>query len=497
MTRHRLNPLPILLAAVSVWAAGDPAVELLDRPDAKWRQGPVSYILGKDEDAQFRKLKTDDERKTFIEAFWSRRDPTPGTPANEFKDLYARRLSLAVAKFSPPDGRGWEEDRGKVVILLGAPDQVEIRESQAPGTGADSDGSTPTKKAIFLYKDEVLPGIPAPLKLEFIQESGGGYRLLTRFDFGDPRVTGLTPLPVKAPPPAAPAPTAPIAAAPQPAAPEAPPPSTPQQTLMEEVLGGPTPASKIPIAARLDFYKTTEGGALATLTLAVKKGAAAAPDLLAARILKGGDEAVAKLERENSFEAAQENASIAPGADLLFQAVRDLDPGKYSLVAAAKDTSTGDVGFVLLQSIEVPDFHGETLQMSSVTLARRVERLPSAPGAGARFTLGNFKVLPAPRAQFRAGEDVWVYYQIYNTASDPASGQPKLKVTYRYEKVEKAGNRVLGGRPIEQKVSNTVQMYAVGVQPAWPAGDYQVVVKVEDLVATTSVSSTVPFSVVK
>ena len=40
-------------------------------------------------------------------------------------------------------------------------------------------------------------------------------------------------------------------------------------------------------------------------------------------------------------------------------------------------------------------------------------------------------------------------------------------------------------------------MYAVGVQPAWPAGDYQVIVKVEDMIAGTSVSSSVPFSVVK
>ena len=498
MARRIRVHVPLLLLTISgALAATSAAVELLDQPDARWRQGPVKYILTKDEDAQFRKLKTDEERKAFVDQFWQKRDPSPGTPANEFKEAYARRLSLVDEKFAAPEGRGWEEDRGKVVLLLGAPDEVEVRQSPAAGSGPSSDSadqsdSATRKKVTFTYKREIVPGAPVPLKLEFAQESSGGYRLLSRFDSTHPRLTGLEPVPIAV----APAPAAsPEPAAAPPAPTEPPAPATPQQALMEEVLASPSPTAKIPLAARLDYYKTSEAETLATLTVAVQRPASAEPLILAARVVKPEAEPVLRLEKDTIFTPAPENASAAPGSDLVFQAGHNIEPGTYALVAAAKDPLTGDVGFVQ-QSIEVPSFRQETLQISSVTLAKKVERI-AAPGSPTRFILGNFRVVPAPRAQFRAGDDVWIYYQIYNTASDPNTGQPKLKTTYRYEKVEKAANRLLGGRPVEQNTGGTVQSYAVTVQPQWPAGNYQIVVKVEDLVAGTSASATVPFSVVK
>jgi hypothetical protein len=151
----------------------------------------------------------------------------------------------------------------------------------------------------------------------------------------------------------------------------------------------------------------------------------------------------------------------------------------------------------VLQNVEVPEYKDPGLCLSSVTLARKVERLAGTAAPSARFVFGSSKVIPAPRPVFKAGEDVWLYYQVYNTANDPASGHPKIKITYRWEKVEKAGNRLLGGRPIEVSADSNVQAYSVTVQSAWPAGDYQVVVKVDDVVASTSATAKVPFSVVK
>src|SRR5262245_1527603 len=511
MSRHTITALLFLAFATPVPAAVSSG-ELLDRPDIRWRTGPARYLLTREEDAAFKKLKTDDERKTFVTQFWEKRDPTPGTPANEFKDMYAHRLSVVDQRFGPPEGLGWEEDRGKTVLLLGPPDSVEVREGQSSG-GADAGGasSAPRRKITFTYTHEVVPGAPNPLKLEFAQESAGGYPLLTRYDFTHPRLTGLEPVaPAPAPAAAAPAaagasgaaPSAPSgqsapAAAPEPApapAPAAPP--TPQQELIDEIVAGTTPPQKLPVAARVDYRKTSGGGTNAMVTLAVRKTASTDPPIVAARIQSGEEEPVARLDRENSFSPLEDNGKAAAGSDLLYQAVRDLPPGKYSLVAAAKDSGTGDKGFVLT-TIDVADFHQEALQLSTVTLARKVERLKAPAEAGARFVIGNFTVVPAPRAQFKAGEDVALHYEIYNTASDPASGQPKLKVSYRFEKIEKTKNVVLGGRPIEQTTSSAVQAYALQVQQAWPAGDYQVVVKVDDLIAGTSASATVPFSVVK
>ena len=111
--------------------------------------------------------------------------------------------------------------------------------------------------------------------------------------------------------------------------------------------------------------------------------------------------------------------------------------------------------------------------------------------------LNNSRVLPAPRPSFKPGEDIWLYFEIYNTANDPASGGPKLKISYRFEKIEKTGARLLGGRPIEQSATSNVQAYSVTVQPAWPAGEYRVVLKVDDLTAGASATDTIPFVVVK
>lgn len=506
MSRHTFVFLLLGFVFPSAALTAASSSELLDRADTRWRTGPVRYLLTREEDAAFKKLKTDEERKAFVEEFWTKRDPTPGTPANEFKDAYAQKLGLVDQRFGPPEGLGWEEDRGKVVLLLGVPDSVEVREGQSSGGDSGAgESSAPRRKATFVYTREVVPGAPSPLRLEFAQESGGGYHLLTRYDFSHPRMTGLEPIaPAPAQAPAAGAPGAPgaapsgePAAAPEPSpAPEPPAPPTPQQELMDQIVAGTTPPQKLPIASRVDYRKTSGGGTNAMLTLAVRKPASAEPVILAARIQVGDDEPIAKLDRENSFAPLADNASAAAGADLLFQAVRDLPSGKYSLVAAAKDTGTGDTGFVLT-TIDVPDFHQEALQLSTVTLARKVERLKAPAEPGSRFVIGNFTVVPAPRAQFKAGEDVSLHYEIYNTASDPTSGQPKLKVSYRFEKIEKAKNIVLGGRPIEQPANSAVQVYAVQVQPAWPAGEYQVVVKVDDLVAATSATTTVPFSVVK
>ena len=54
----------------------------------KWLSDEVPYIITDEERAAFKKFSTDDEREQFIEAFWERRNPNPGSPENEFKEEY-------------------------------------------------------------------------------------------------------------------------------------------------------------------------------------------------------------------------------------------------------------------------------------------------------------------------------------------------------------------------------------------------------------------------
>ncbi len=57
--------------------------------------------------------------------FWKRRDPTPGTPENEFMEKYIERVKYANAHFSYGNIPGYKTDRGMIYIKYGPPDEIE------------------------------------------------------------------------------------------------------------------------------------------------------------------------------------------------------------------------------------------------------------------------------------------------------------------------------------------------------------------------------------
>ncbi len=80
------------------------------------------YIILSEENEVFQKLSSDRERDIFIEAFWKQRDPTPGTPQNEYKEEMINRFLAANRQFGRGTTRqGWTTDMGKIYILLGPP----------------------------------------------------------------------------------------------------------------------------------------------------------------------------------------------------------------------------------------------------------------------------------------------------------------------------------------------------------------------------------------
>jgi GWxTD domain-containing protein len=95
-------------------------------PYAAWMNEDVAYIITDDERAVFQKLTNDEERNKFIEQFWLRRDPTPGTVENELKEEHYRRIKHANQRFRTVSGRpGWRTDRGHMYIVYGPPDELE------------------------------------------------------------------------------------------------------------------------------------------------------------------------------------------------------------------------------------------------------------------------------------------------------------------------------------------------------------------------------------
>ncbi len=100
------------------------ALEKLRSPYTNWLNQDVAYIITDQERATFKGLQTDAQREQFIQDFWLQRDPTPGTPENEFKEEHYRRIAYANEHFASGIP-GWKTDRGRIYIVYGPPDELE------------------------------------------------------------------------------------------------------------------------------------------------------------------------------------------------------------------------------------------------------------------------------------------------------------------------------------------------------------------------------------
>ncbi len=83
--------------------------------------GPAKWLMTSDEQKAWRQVKTDDEAVDFIDLFWARRDPTPGTGRNENRTDFDSRVAYSDRYFKEARTRGAMSERGRVLILLGFP----------------------------------------------------------------------------------------------------------------------------------------------------------------------------------------------------------------------------------------------------------------------------------------------------------------------------------------------------------------------------------------
>jgi GWxTD domain-containing protein len=80
----------------------------------------VQYIMTGEERKIFLELP-DSERDAFIEEFWKRRDPFPGSAENAFRTEYEARVRRANELFHGEGRAGYLTDRGRIYILFGPP----------------------------------------------------------------------------------------------------------------------------------------------------------------------------------------------------------------------------------------------------------------------------------------------------------------------------------------------------------------------------------------
>ena len=87
----------------------------------------ITVLASKQEKREWEAVGSANEQARFVDEFWKRRDPSPDTPENEFRDEFERRVVFADRVFESPDARGSTSDRGRVFVLLGQPSSVHRR----------------------------------------------------------------------------------------------------------------------------------------------------------------------------------------------------------------------------------------------------------------------------------------------------------------------------------------------------------------------------------
>src|ERR1022692_449006 len=177
---------PVLLVAMApppqAQQKQGPASLPLATPYTKWVTEDVAYIITNDERSAFKRLQSDAEREHFIEQFWLRRDPTPGTVVNEFKEEHYRRIAYANEHYAASIP-GWKTDRGRIYITYGPPDEKESH----PSGSATSD--VPSEQ--WLY--HLIQGVGTNVVVEFVDSAKTGEYRMTMDPSAIAAVTADTP----------------------------------------------------------------------------------------------------------------------------------------------------------------------------------------------------------------------------------------------------------------------------------------------------------------
>jgi len=129
----------------------------------------TAYIILPQEKSVLLKLETERDQAIFIESFWKQRDPTPGTPQNEYQEEIIKRFNHANKFYGRGTTReGWMTDRGKVYIVLGEPASKQDLSGRP--------GIQPCE--IWYYYGDKEKGLPVHFGLVFFKRRGSGELVL-------------------------------------------------------------------------------------------------------------------------------------------------------------------------------------------------------------------------------------------------------------------------------------------------------------------------------
>jgi len=496
----------------------------MESPYKKWLQEEVPYVITPEERGAFKKLSTDEEREQFIEQFWERRNPNPGSPENEFKEEYYRRIAYANEHYASGIP-GWKSDRGRIYIMYGPADEIESHPSGGTYMRPPEEGGGETSTYPFeTWRYRYIDGIGTNVILEFVDPTMTGEYHMTmdpgekdallhvpnagltqlesmgmaskrdRFSRSDGMTTGrslggepesmneFTRLDLYAK----------IFKAP-----------SVKFNDLKAVVTARLSAQLLPFDVRTDFLRVTEETILTPVTVQVanrdlefqNKGGVmhAVLDIfgqfssLSGRIVNTFEDSVVLDVPENEFQRYVDRRSV-------YQKAMPLRPGRYKLSVVVKDDLNGHMGSMEL-GIQVPHFDEEKLSHSTLILADKIEPLPTSQVGSGPFVIGGSRVRPNVNRTFTRDQTLGIYMQVYNLAVDPQTHRPSAEVQYE---IAKEGKSILTQAEQVAKMQNAAQQ--ITLQKKMPLnslqpGKYSVQIKVTDNVKNQTITQTDTFEV--
>jgi GWxTD domain-containing protein len=490
----------------------------------EWGNGPVQHIMTKDELAKWKTLKTDEEANAFVALFWARRDPTPETPRNEYRDEFERRVNTADRTFAEGKKRGAMTERGRTIILFGPP-------TKRQATGTDRASSMPTgiaedpsagvrdqdvKAEVWTYEgDAARSGFNVGrAQVRFVDRFGRGDFQLERsgvdYAGSQRRVVEAA---IKNPtltvaPTFAAAAAAPAAAAPP--VPEAPVVQTELTTeSLKKAIDELKTASKSSTGKTTSVfwgeYVTAEGEYFVPVQLYVPKSAG----------VNGSGNytffGVVQDESGKNIVAFEEPATLVASKDDFFvdRSLAGLPAGKgkgfFGIAENGAPVSLVAVDMTLAGSID-KSANGA----SQLILSNNVYPLTAAQKANDPYAFGGLKVVPKGDRTFRKTDELWWFLEMRNpgvpeaTADATAPAVPKVQVKIDVEGTDTTGKKIKFTAPPREveaiEIKGVPGHYGLGNAvplTTFKPGDYTFSVKVIDTVKKSSYTLSEKFKVVE
>ena len=499
-----------------------------------WLDQEVPYIISDEERKAFKALSNDEERDSFIENFWLRRNPNPDSPENEFREEHYRRIAYANDRFAAGKP-GWKTDRGHIYIAFGAPDSIDSHPSGGNYQRPMEEGGGETSTYPFeVWHYRYLEGIGENVDIEFVdtcqcgdyhftidrgekdalakvpgagltqwEEMGqakksdrfaGGFETLgtgpmsssnasKQFDRIELAAKLFAPPPVK---------------------------FKDLDSFISEhkVINGPI----FPFDVRTDFVKVTENMALVPITVQIrnrditfqtKDGVSIGMVNILGKVTTLTHKTVQTFEDTVRVEEPAELLqSVLDGKNVYWKAI-PVPPGLYRLDIAIKDVNNPDHVGLFGRGIEVPTYHDEKLATSTLILADQMNKVSTRDIGNGNFVIGNMYVRPrvSPNAgtpvSYKRNQPLNFWMQVYNLGIDENTKSNAATVTYQI--IDTASNTVMLEQQVESKdlgahsdqltVEKTLPI--AGLQP----GRYKVTIKIADTVSKQEIAQSAPFVV--